>query len=82
MKCTTLNVDGIHVIACGGRRITKCSCGRPASKLCDWKIAPGRTCDTPVCDACATSPAEGKDLCKLHAETWKDHPKNKAVTHA
>jgi hypothetical protein len=64
-------------IVCGPRpRQKRCACGRPATLLCDWKVAdrPGATCDKPICAECATSPAPGKDLCLAHAEefeTWK-----------
>ena len=42
-----------------------------ATRLCDWRGAGrGRPCDKFLCDACATTPAAGKDLCKQHAERW------------
>lgn len=77
MKCTHLNLgDGMQAIVCGGRRVHTCACGRPSTKLCDWKIGRGRTCDKRLCDECAYSPAPEKDLCPTHAEAWKRHPKN------
>lgn len=50
------------------------SCGRAASKLCDWKLAgekAGKTCDRPLCANCARSPAPGKDLCPAHWRAWE-----------
>jgi hypothetical protein len=32
---------------------------------------PRKTCSTPICDACTSSPAPGKDLCPTHAAEWK-----------
>lgn len=92
MKCSHVKVGNISAIVCGRDRIRTQSCvkcGRPADKLCDWKIPrvfenPGisgarpkpATCDVPVCSACTFSPATDKDLCPDHAAAWKAHPKN------
>lgn len=78
MACQTVRLpDGGAAIVCGPRqRAQRCSCGRPAGLLCDWRI-PARksgTCDRPICDRCTTSPAPEKDLCPEHArafEAWK-----------
>lgn len=52
-----------------GRR---CSCGRKATQLCDWKVSGKKsgTCDRPVCTACSTKPTPDKDLCPEHATAW------------
>ncbi len=68
--------DGGAAIVCGTRRRQRCKCGRPGTLLCDWKVPTKQsgTCDAPICDRCATSPAPDKDLCPKHAaefETWK-----------
>lgn len=78
MTCEHVSLPGGGTaIVCGPRRRrSKCACGRPADQLCDWKV-PGKksgTCDAPVCSRCTTSPAPGKDLCKIHAaelQVWK-----------
>jgi hypothetical protein len=67
---------GGRAIVCGTRRRQRCSCGRPATLACDWKVPTRRsgTCDAPICAACTTSPEPGKDLCLTHAvafERWK-----------
>jgi hypothetical protein len=78
MKCSHLIVAGNPVIVCGRDKIQACcECGAPATKLCDWKVDRGRTCDKPFCDAHAHSAAPNKDLCPRHAEAWKLHPENK-----
>lgn len=77
MKCTPVNLgNGAQAIVCGGSRVQKCACGRLSTRLCDWKIGRGRTCDARLCDQCAYSPAPGKDLCPTHAAAWNRHPKN------
>lgn len=75
MACESVKLpDGGTAIVCGPRRPSKrCACGRPATLLCDWKV-PGKrsgTCDAPICDRCATSPAPDKDLCPAHASEWE-----------
>lgn len=85
MKCTHVNIDGVHAIVCGSKRYKaqRCKCGKEATKLCDAVIeevgnpafginySKLRTCDEPLCDDCTTSPAKGKDYCKSHAEAMK-----------
>jgi hypothetical protein len=70
VKCTRVQfAGGGHAIVCGSKSLTpkRCSCGKPATKLCDGKLAGSRkTCDQPLCDGCATSPAPGKDYCQRH----------------
>lgn len=65
--------NGAAAIVCSSRKRQRCACGRPATLLCDWKV-PGKsgTCDAPICTACATSPAPGKDLCAVHARTFAE----------
>ncbi len=35
-----------------------CACGQESTKLCDGAAAPGKTCDDPICDRCATTIGE------------------------
>lgn len=77
MTCERVNIGGVTAIVCGPRRRRpRCGCGRPASLECDWKV-PSRksgTCDAPICERCAVSPAPEKDLCAVHAlefEAWQ-----------
>lgn len=65
--------DGTAAIVCSGRRRKRCACGRPATRLCDWKLrSRSGTCDTPLCAACTASPAPDKDLCPAHAAAWAE----------
>lgn len=74
MVCNRVKLpDGGFAIVCGPRQRPKsCACGsgRPADRLCDWKVD-GGTCDAPICEACTSSPAPDKDLCPAHAAAWK-----------
>ncbi len=71
--------NGTRGFVCTGRRSRKrcAECGQPAGLLCDWKVKGRRsgTCDTPICAACTSKPAEGKDLCPAHAAEWAAMPK-------
>jgi hypothetical protein len=77
MPCTRIELpDGAMAIVCTSRtRRQRCfSCGqRDATLLCDWKVKArlSGTCDRPICEACAHSPAVDKDLCPDHAAEWK-----------
>jgi hypothetical protein len=71
----------------GKRPAPCAQCGAPSAKLCDWILKSSdtqpppivgraksrrvRTCSTPICDACTSSPAPGKDLCPTHAAEWE-----------
>lgn len=77
MTCDRVSMPrGGFAIVCSSTRRKRCTCGRPAPLLCDWKI-PSKlsgTCDAPICKACATKPAPDKDLCPKHSaefEAWK-----------
>jgi hypothetical protein len=55
----TKNGKAAMFICCRGRRqVGKCqSCGKPATKLCDYPLSgkkEGQTCDRKLCDDCAT----------------------------
>lgn len=74
MSCDVVTLPGgATAIVCSARRRDRCACGRPGTLLCDWKVPKRRsgTCDKPICQECATSPAPGKDLCPSHAEAFE-----------
>lgn len=69
MKCATVKIGGVTAIVCGSpRRTKKCvKCGVNAgTRLCDWKMPFGGTCDKPICGQHTFSPAPNKDLCPDH----------------
>ncbi len=41
-------------------------CGALAPFLCDYEVAPGKTCDAPLCGRCRVSTGV-KDYCPEHA---------------
>ncbi len=79
MRCDYVPLpNGQFAIACssGRKRPRPCSkCGRPSSKLCDWKkpYPNGErpsTCDAPICVDCGTHVGPDRDLCPAHALEW------------
>jgi hypothetical protein len=79
MYCTDVKIPGggSAIICQGGQRPKPCACGKPTTKLCDWKlgVAPGakriRRCSVGICDEHTFSPAKDKDFCPQHAREWK-----------
>lgn len=41
-------------------------CSKPHTKLCDFPISPGITCDAKLCDLHAVPAGKNKDLCPDH----------------
>lgn len=75
MICRVVNVGGVTAIVCGPKpRPKQCSsgCGTPASLLCDWKMGDGKTCDAPICRACAKEVDEDKHLCREHQTAYHE----------
>jgi hypothetical protein len=74
MVCSVVKLpNGASAIVCGPRPRSKpCShpgCGvRHASKLCDWPIGGGKTCDKPLCEAHAVHVGPDTDYCRGHEE--------------
>lgn len=75
MPCQRIPMlGGGFAIACGPRTPRKkCSCGKPATLECDWKVTERKsgTCDAPICAECTLSPAPDKDLCPRHAISYR-----------
>lgn len=74
MPCSHVKLPGgVSAIVCTSGRRKRCACGKPSTRLCDWKV-PGKksgTCDQPICAGCTHVPAPDKDLCPKHAAEWK-----------
>jgi hypothetical protein len=73
MRCECVKMPGGgFAIACGGeQRAKRCSvagCNAPGVKLCDFHLAPDKTCDKPLCGAHAVH-VRSKDL-----DYCSDHP--------
>jgi hypothetical protein len=74
MPCKHVSISGgATAIVCSRSRPRRCACGRPGTRLCDWKVKTKKsgTCDAAICDRCAHSPAPDKDLCAKHADEWQ-----------
>lgn len=69
MTCKTYRSNGITAIVCSrGDRPIQCKCGARGSKLCDYLIGAGKTCDKPLCDRHAHSISAGVDYCEIHSK--------------
>jgi len=65
MPCEMRN----NMIICsrGPRKAPKCAfCNQPSTKLCDYPLTKGRTCDTPMCDEHAKRQGVNLDTCPDH----------------
>lgn len=74
MACERVALPGGGAaIVCSSHRRQRCACGQRATLLCDWKVPTRRsgTCDAPICPRCSMSPAPDKDLCRTHAQAFK-----------
>ncbi len=71
MPCNRFDLPGGgYAIICGRRTQKRCSCGRPAIKLCDYPLTgakAGKTCDKPLCESCAVHREPDTDYCRVHA---------------
>lgn len=84
MTCEIKKGPGFTTITCGGRpRRKQCSefgCWRYEDKLCDFRLANGKTCDRPLCSGHAVklSDRPGLDYCGPHSKMKEgDFPKIK-----
>lgn len=69
------NVIG-HAIICRSRARARCKfCGgeRDVTKLCDFPVARGRTCDAGMCGKCATNIGANRDVCPTHKGLDPNH---------
>jgi len=39
---------------------------RPGSRLCDFKLSSGKSCDVPLCSSCTLSVGPNIDYCRSH----------------
>lgn len=80
MTCRIVKVGESVAIVCGPRpRRQKCSsCGAGAGLLCDWKLGGGKTCDKPICRACAMEVEPEKHLCREHQAAYREWSSRRA----
>lgn len=71
MPCRYIELpDGTRALVCshGQKTQKRCySCGKPAPKLCDYRLGGGKTCDRPCCAAHCKHTGPDEDLCQEHA---------------
>ena len=72
MACYHVTLPGgFTAIVCGVRGASKCSeqgCNSPHTKLCDFPLSAGRTCDRKLCDRYAIKVGPDRDYCPEHDE--------------
>lgn len=77
MPCTPFQIGTVRGIYCARGKKSKpklCTCGREATRLCDFKIGKRKTCSRGMCDACTFSPEDGKDFCAEHRAAVQQQP--------
>lgn len=72
MACRSFTLpDGGFGLICGpAPRRVKCwvtHCHERSTKLCDFPVGRGKTCDNNVCDRHAKSMGPDRDYCPLHS---------------
>ena len=79
MACEVVNVDGNDFFVCGrggGGSGQKCAyCHRSSTRLCDFEVENGKTCDVPMCDFCTHNAGRNLDLCQNHRGRVVHHPR-------
>ena len=67
MPCVRVPLEGggVAVVCTRGRRPRRCTCGAPATLLCDAPRGRG-TCSAPICESCATAIGPDRHLCPKH----------------
>lgn len=66
---TCHGIPGVGIVCFGHTRRAGCSvgnCRRPHTRLCDFPLGAGRTCDQKICDQHAAQ-VDGADYCPFHA---------------
>lgn len=77
MTCSVVDADGRRAIVCGSKPragARSCQyCVNQHTRLCDWRLRPGVTCDAPLCNEHTAKPEADpdKDLCPRHAAAWE-----------
>lgn len=61
--------DGtVAIVKMANKPRKRCACGHWASRLCDFELSSGKTCDRNICASCATRVGPDRDLCPQHKE--------------
>jgi len=84
MHCAHVKLpDGNVAIVCTSHRsrLHRCvKCGVAAGLQCDWKVAPGKTCDAWICAGCAQEVGPDKHLCPTHQRSYKQWQAQRAAS--
>ena len=68
MPCHKITGDKVLIFLCGmPGAFTRCGwCGRDGTRLCDYPVGDGKTCDRHACPRCMKRVGRNKDYCPLH----------------
>ncbi len=79
MPCEVENIDGTNFVIChrgGGGSGQRCRyCERSSTRLCDFEVASGQTCDVPMCDFCTHRADRTVDYCQEHRPSGTHAPR-------
>lgn len=68
MPCRVIKIGDSYGVICGPKqRVLSCQfCRSPHTRLCDFKMPNGKTCDARICGHCTTQIDDDLDLCPKH----------------
>lgn len=73
MKCQTVKIGDGFAVVCGSRKGMSTVCQRcqrlDATRLCDFPIGEGKTCDKALCIGCTIRIGRDTDYCRDHPRT-------------
>lgn len=64
--------DGKAVGHLCGRLGQPCQCGCVSTKLCDFPVGKGKTCDKRLCEHCSHEIGPDLDYCTAHHKQWRE----------
>ncbi len=79
MPCKVEEYDGNFYMICGrggGGSGQRCAyCHRSSTRLCDFEIEGGQTCEAPMCDFCTHRVERTVDYCREHRPSGRHTPR-------
>jgi hypothetical protein len=72
MTCYRIKIGDSWGVICGRLGAHCVNCSTVSDILCDYPVGKGKTCDSNICDHCATEIAPNLHYCKAHTKEWED----------
>lgn len=81
MKLRTQSSDAYGELGARPARSTRCRCGWPASRRCDWhsEASGEMRCDAVICSRCTLETGPDRDLCPKHAGLHRDQERGRGL---